>query len=51
MRYAQSMQAYTDVDHRALLTECGFTDVKFFPSLVGVEDETQSALFVIVAHK
>jgi hypothetical protein len=25
--------------------------VKFFPSLVGVEDETQSALFVIVAHK
>jgi hypothetical protein len=34
-----------------LLAECGFEDVKFFPSLTGAEDESQSDFMVIVAKK
>jgi len=50
-RYAQSLQAYTDEQYRSLLTDCGFDDVRFFPSLIGVQDATQNQLMAIVARK
>ena len=50
-RYAQSLQAYTDAQYHSLLTDCGFNDVEFFPSLIGVQDSTQNALMAIVARK
>jgi hypothetical protein len=50
-RYAQSLQAYTDEQYRSLLTDCGFDDVEFFPSLIGVKDATQNQLMAIVARK
>jgi ubiquinone/menaquinone biosynthesis C-methylase UbiE len=49
IRYAQSMQAYKDADYRALLAEIGFEDIQFYPSLTGVPDPEQEALFVITA--
>jgi SAM-dependent methyltransferase len=48
---AENLQAYSDERYCSLLTECGFARVRFYPSLVGTVDETQSHLFVIVAHK
>jgi SAM-dependent methyltransferase len=50
-RYAQSFQAYTDPEYRTTLDECGFDDLAFFPSLTGMEDESQAALIAIVARK
>jgi SAM-dependent methyltransferase len=50
-RYAQSLQAYTDEQYHSLLTDCGFDDVEFFPSLIGVQDATQNGLMAIVARK
>jgi SAM-dependent methyltransferase len=49
--YAASYQAYTDDELRALLQACGFGDVRFYPSLTGVEDPTQTGLMVITARK
>jgi len=50
-RYALSAQAYTDAEYRSLFAECGFEDVKFFPSLTGTENKSQSEMMVIVANK
>jgi hypothetical protein len=50
-RHAASYQAYTDAKHRALLDACGFVDARVYPSLIGVPDETQAGLCVIVARK
>jgi SAM-dependent methyltransferase len=50
-RCAENLQAYSDELYCSLLTECGFARVRFYPSLVGTVDETQSHLFVIVARK
>jgi SAM-dependent methyltransferase len=50
-RYAASMQAYTNKQYQSLLEECGFREVTFHPSLMGVIDKSQSALFVVVAQK
>jgi len=50
-RYASTMQAYTDQQYRSLLAEAGFTDIRFFPSLTGVEDESQAGLMAIVSRK
>jgi len=50
-RYAQSLQAYTDEQYHSLLTDCGFDDMEFFPSLIGVQDSTQNQLMAIVARK
>ena len=49
--HAQSFQAYTEAEYRALLSDCGFDDVAFFPSLTGVTDESQLGLLVVVARK
>jgi SAM-dependent methyltransferase len=49
-RYAQTMQAYSDDEYRALLRECGFGDVEFVASLSGGSD-VMDELFAIVARK
>jgi hypothetical protein len=49
--YASTEQAYTRDDLRALLAECGFGEVRFYPSLTGCEDGTQKAMFALVARK
>ena len=49
--YAQSFQAYTDARYRDLLVECGFEGVRLYPSLTGVEDESQNTLMAIVSRK
>ena len=50
-RHALSNEAYTDEEFRTVLTEVGFEDVTFFPSLVGVEDECQAVNLAITARK
>jgi SAM-dependent methyltransferase len=49
--YAQTFQAYTNSEYQSLLMESGFNGVEFFPSLTGVEDESQEDLMAIVARK
>ena len=50
-QYAQSLKAYADEQYRAVLEGAGFADVRFHPSLVGMEDPSQSNLLVITARK
>jgi SAM-dependent methyltransferase len=50
-QHSSSMQAYTDDQYRYALQIAGFTDITFFPSLIGVPDERQPDLFAIVAGK
>jgi len=49
--YAQSVQAYTQEEYEFLLSECGYTNVQFYPSLVGLPDLNQEALIAIIANK
>ena len=50
-RHASSVQGYTDDDLRKLLMRAGFAEVRFFPSLTGVEDESQPGLLVVTGRK
>ena len=50
-RHASSVQAHSNEDYRALLTEAGFGDVGFFPSLTGTADESQPGLLVVTGRK
>jgi SAM-dependent methyltransferase len=49
-RYAQSMQAYTNEEYRALLAQSGFVETRFFPSLTGTK-QMSSDFTVIVGQK
>jgi SAM-dependent methyltransferase len=49
-RHAQSFQAYTDEEYRALLRESGFGAIEFGPSLTGDEAEAGYAYFVLVGR-
>ena len=49
--YASSMQAYTDAEYRALLSKCGFGDIRFRPSMGGSGDEGEGGLVVITSRK
>lgn len=49
-RCAYSSQAYTDVQYHSLVSECGFTEARSFPSLTGKVDESQEDFFALVAH-
>lgn len=42
-RHAMTAEAYTDEQFRALLTDAGFENLRFFPSLVGTEVEEESS--------
>jgi SAM-dependent methyltransferase len=46
-----STQAYTDEQYRYLIQAAGFTDITFYPSLIGQPDERQKDLIAIVGHK
>jgi SAM-dependent methyltransferase len=50
-RYAASMQAYTQEQYHSLLSETGFTDITFYPSLPGGAAVSQSGLMAITANK
>jgi SAM-dependent methyltransferase len=52
-RHALTTEAYTEEQLLDILTQVGFSDVQFFPSLVGVEveEESQSANHVIIGRK
>jgi SAM-dependent methyltransferase len=49
--HSSSMQAYTDEQYRHALQIAGFTDITFYPSLIGAPDERQPDLFAIVTSK
>jgi SAM-dependent methyltransferase len=49
--HASSMQAYTDEQYRYALQVAGFTDITFYPSLIGQPDERQKDLIALVAGK
>jgi len=49
--HSSSMQAYTDEQYRYALQIAGFTDITFYPSLIGRPDERQKDLIAIVAHR
>ena len=50
-RHAASNQAYTDAEYEALLVECGFEEVKIYPSLTGIPDATAEDFIAIVARR
>lgn len=50
-RYAQTMQAYTEDEYRALLTTCGFEQIKIHPSLAGENGPVQKGLCAVTARK
>jgi hypothetical protein len=49
--YAETIQAYSDEDYRAILGDCGFAEIQFFPSLTGDPEESGEGLEAIVALK
>jgi SAM-dependent methyltransferase len=49
--HAVTHQAYPDEEYRSLLTECGFDNVEFFPSLTGTAGEREGDLIAVVARK
>lgn len=46
--HAASTQAYTDEQYRSMLTECGFKQVAFLPSLSGEPAVSPSDFFIIL---
>lgn len=50
-RHALSTEAYTDEQFRSALIDGGFADIELLPSLIGVEDESQSVNLVLVARR
>jgi hypothetical protein len=51
VRHSASSQAYTDEQYRRMVEDAGFTDITFYPSLIGQPDERQKDFAVIVASK
>ena len=51
-RHAQTMQAYDDAAYRAMLSDHGFGEIRFLPSLRGKEDASSASmgLFAITAE-
>ncbi len=50
-QHSISSQAYTDEQYRQLVQSAGFTDLTFYPSLIGQPDERQKDFITIVAQK
>ena len=50
-RYALSSEAYTDDEYVAALRDAGFEETRLLPSLIGIEDASQSSNLVVVARK
>jgi SAM-dependent methyltransferase len=47
--YAQSFQAYAEVEYESLLDECGFDGVQFLPGIGEVDQEGEAELLAILA--
>lgn len=50
-RHADAMQAYTDEAYVGLVTDCGFADPVFYPSLTGEIEDPADDLCALVARK
>jgi SAM-dependent methyltransferase len=50
-RFAQTLQAYRYDEYRSVLTECGFENVRFLPSLVGDDEGIEEGYFVLLGEK
>jgi SAM-dependent methyltransferase len=50
-RYAQSFQAYTNPEYRALLQKAGFTTIEVLPGLVDRPQQADPDFLVLVAQK
>jgi SAM-dependent methyltransferase len=52
-RHAMTNEAYSEKQYEELLTQTGFGEIQFFPSLVGVEvkEESQAANLVILGRR
>jgi SAM-dependent methyltransferase len=50
-RLAATTQAYTEDEYLSMLLECGFSEVKAYPSLTGEGEASQPELFVLLAAK
>lgn len=48
---SSTMQAYTDEEYKRLLTDCGFGEIQFYPSLTGVDIPEDDYLFALTAKK
>ena len=42
---------YTNQEYSTLLENCGYTGLRFYPSLIGKPDDQQNKLMVILAEK
>lgn len=51
VRYAQSLQAYTETQYQNLLEACGYENIRFYPSLTGTPDPGQKALIAVLTQK
>jgi SAM-dependent methyltransferase len=51
IRYASTTLAYTEEDIAAMLTEVGFTDIEFHPSLTGETSESPEDFLVVIARQ
>jgi ubiquinone/menaquinone biosynthesis C-methylase UbiE len=51
VRYARSLQAYTESQYQELLEACGYENIRFYPSLIGTPDPGQKALIAVLAQK
>ena len=49
--YGQTLQGYADDAYQSLLEECGYEDIRFYPSLTGKPDPGQELLFVIESKR
>jgi SAM-dependent methyltransferase len=49
--HTSTQQGYTRDELYELLVECGFRSVRFYPSLIGVSDLSQSDFFAVSAHR
>ena len=49
--YAQTFQAYTDVEYCSLLVDCQFDDVELIPGLVDASGDSTDGLIAIVARR
>lgn len=49
--YVQSLHAYTELEYRQLLAECGFGEVSAYPSLTGREEAKEPKLLVLTARR
>jgi len=50
-QHAQSVQAYTLKEYETLLEDCGYTNMNFYPSLMGEIDPEQNGLLAIMSEK